>query len=297
MTTPVATHKSVLTQEVLQYLAIKPGGVYLDVTFGVGGHTSALLEHDPTCTVIALDWDASALETYGVPLQEKYGVNRLTLLWGNFALLYKILKKAGIQQVDGILADFGTSQVQITQRAGFSIYRDTPLDMRMSMAHHRTTASEIVNLASEKDLREILWEFGEERFAKQIARIIVQERAKRQITTTHELAKLIERVVPRGRGVHPATKTFQALRIYVNQELENITAFLAEAVRATKPGGRIVCISFHSLEDRLVKQYFADQARLGVVMVVTPKVVVATDDEIAQNSSSRSARLRAAQRA
>src|SRR6185436_14203861 len=138
----------------LEYLNIKPNGVYLDVTFGVGGHTRAILEKEPTCTVIAVDWDSAALETYGDRLIEEFG-SRLILLWGNFAHLYKLLKKIDVEKVDGILADFGTSQVQMTSRPGFSVYHDTPLDMRMSPAHQKATAQDIVEHASEQELCEI----------------------------------------------------------------------------------------------------------------------------------------------
>jgi 16S rRNA (cytosine1402-N4)-methyltransferase len=290
------THKSVLVSEVLEYLDPKPGGVYLDVTFGVGGHTRAILEKEPTCTVIAVDWDSAALETYGEPMIEEFG-SRLILLWGNFAHMYKLLKKAGVEKVDGILADFGTSQVQINSRPGFSVYRDTPLDMRMSPAHQKTTAHDIVQHASEQELCEIFWQYGGEGRARAIAHAIVLERQTHQITTTAQLAKIVERAAPEkmNRRVHAATKVFQALRIYVNKELDNITAFLAIALSLLNKNGRLVCISFHSLEDRLVKEFFKSQERMQRVGVLTPKGVVATDEEMQANASSRSARLRAAQ--
>lgn len=293
-----SAHRSVLVNEVLTYLNPQPGKTYLDVTFGVGGHTRAILEKEPECSVIALDWDTNALETYGVPLAEEFP-GRVTLLWGNFALLYKILKKEGIDQVDGILADFGTSQVQITQKAGFSVYKDTDLDMRMSAAHHKITAAEIINKASEEKLREIFFEYGEERNSKQIARLIVQERARRKIKTTGDLVDIIIKVNPldRKQKIHPATRVFQALRIYVNKELDNITSFLAAARATLAPGGHVVCISFHSLEDRLVKQYFKEHEILGQLNVLTPKAIEATELEIIKNPSSRSAKLRAAQKA
>ncbi len=290
------THKSVLVSEVLEYLDPKPGGVYLDVTFGVGGHTRAILEKEPTCTVIAVDWDSAALETYGEPMIQEFG-SRLILLWGNFAHMYKLLKKAGVEKVDGILADFGTSQVQINSRPGFSVYRDTPLDMRMSPAHQKTTAYDIVQHASEQELCEIFWQYGSEGRARAIAHAIVLERQTHQITTTAQLAKVVERAAPEkmNRRVHAATKVFQALRIYVNKELDNITAFLAIALSLLNKHGRLVCISFHSLEDRLVKEFFKSQERMQRVGVLTPKGVVATDEEMQANASSRSARLRAAQ--
>ena len=207
-----------------------------------------------------------------------------------------MLKKENISAVDGILADFGTSQMQIFERPGFSVYRDTALDMRMSPSHQKLTAYEIIQKSSQETLSEIFWEFGEERHANRIARLIVEERAKRPIRTTNDLAKLVARAIPGGvkKGfIHPATKVFQALRIYVNKELDNISAFFPVAFKALKPGGTLVCISFHSLEDRLVKQYFRDREREGVAQVLTQRVVVASTQELQQNKASRSARLRA----
>lgn len=293
----IVPHKSVLTQEVLTYLNPQPHKTYLDVTFGVGGHTRAILQKEPTCKVIALDWDTNAIENYGRPLQEEFP-ERLMFLWGNFALLYKILKKAGINKVDGILADFGTSQVQITEQSGFSIYRDTPLDMRMSKAHFKETAYDLVNWGNEQKLCKIFWDFGEERYTKQIVAAIIAARKKKRIKTTKELADIIVAVVPkqRKRTIHPATRVFQALRIYVNKELDNITSFLAKAVHVLNPHGRLVCISFHSLEDRLVKQFFKDQSLLGTVDLITSKAITASEQELENNPSSRSAKLRAVER-
>jgi 16S rRNA (cytosine1402-N4)-methyltransferase len=291
----IPKHKSVLTAEMLEYLNPQPGKTYLDVTFGTGGHTRAILEKEPTCTVIAIDWDAQALETYGPPLQEEFG-DRLRLVWGNFSLLYKIVKKEHIEKVDGIIADFGTSQVQILQRAGFSIYRDTPLDMRMSPSHQRITAAEIINTASEEKLCEIFWQLGEETRARPIVRLILQERIKNPITTTGQLVDIIERVLggAAGRRVHPATKVFQALRIYVNKELDNIHAFLSSALKIVRPGGNLVCITFHSLEDRVVKQFFKEQELMHTLSNLTPKGIVCSTQELHENASARSARLRAA---
>lgn len=289
-------HKSVLINEVLNYLDPQPHKVYLDVTFGSGGHTRAILEKEPRCKMVAIDWDAISLDIYAQPLQEEFG-DRLQIVWGNFAHIYRILKKAGIQRVDGILADFGASSIQIIERPGFSFYKDTPLDMRMSPAHQKITAEQLINKASEEKLREMFWQFGEERYAKIIVRAIITARKKKMIKTTGQLAKLIEQVVPvRGkRTIHPATKVFQALRIYINKELENITAFLPAAIRVLNPGGRLVCISFHSLEDRKVKQFFREKEQEGKLVVLTKQVVVPTEEEIKNNPSARSAKLRAAQ--
>ncbi|MEX0940616.1 MAG: 16S rRNA (cytosine(1402)-N(4))-methyltransferase RsmH [Candidatus Babeliales bacterium] len=289
-------HIPVLVKEVLEYLAPRPDGIYLDVTFGGGGHTRAILAHEPKCEVVAMDWDLSALERNGLPLQEEFP-DRLTLVWGNFTQLDKKLKKVGIHSVDGILADFGTSQFQLTERPGFSFHADTELDMRMSSAHQKITAADVVNNATEKELITIFKELGEEHQARAIARLIVQERKKKKIKTTKQLTQIIERIKgPKGpKRIHPATKAFQALRIYVNKELENIAAFFPAALRVLKPGGKLVCISFHSLEDRLVKQFFKELATQAEpkARLLAPKAISASPEEVAQNSASRSAKLRA----
>ena len=289
-------HKTVLVQEVLEYLNPQPGKTYLDVTFGSGGHTRAILEKEPTCKVIALDWDQVALDTYGPALRAEFG-DRIRLVWGNFALLYKLLRSEKIDNVDGVLADFGTSQIQIINRAGFSVHRNTPLDMRMSPSHQKITAAELLNKATEEKLRELFWQFGQERNARQIAAAIIQERAIRPFKMTKDLADLIARIAPsKNRRIHPATQVFQALRIYVNKELDNISAFLAAATSALNDEGRLVCISFHSLEDRIVKQFFKEKEQEGILTILTPKMISAGEEELKANPSSRSACLRAAQK-
>jgi 16S rRNA (cytosine1402-N4)-methyltransferase len=290
-------HKSVLVAEVLSYLNLQPGKLYVDATFGAGGHTRAILEREPNCRVIAFDWDLKSIEQFGYPLQEQFK-GRLEVVWGNFAQLTLLLKKMHVAKVDGILADFGTSQMQLFDRAGFSFYRDTPLDMRMSPAHQRLTAAELLRTVSYQKLCEILWDFGDEHRARLIAGAIIEERKKRAITTTAALTKIVESVTgeKKHHRIHPATKTFQALRIYVNKELENIQSFLIASVRALHPEGRLVCISFHSLEDRMVKQFFRDQEHTGALEIITPTIVVPQPAECEENQSARSARLRAAQR-
>ena len=295
MSTQQPPHKSVLVREVLEYLDPQPGKLYLDATFGAGGHTRAILEKEPNCSVIALDWDMQVIESHAKQMEEEFD-GRLRVVWGNFSLLTKILKNEKINGLDGILADFGTSQMQITSKAGFSIYRDTPLDMRMSPSHQKITAAELIRTASLEKLCELFWQLGEEGRAKAIAQLILEERKKKPITTTAQLAAIVERAVPEKRGnrIHPATKVFQALRIYINKELENIHSFLIASSRALNVDGRLVCISFHSLEDRLVKQFFRDQELAHELTLLTPKVVVADPQEVQENPSSRSARLRAA---
>ncbi len=291
-------HKAVMIKEVIQYLQIKPHGIYVDATFGGGGHTQAILEQNNTCTVIALDWDIVALEKNGELLKKKFQ-DRIHLVWGNFARIDALVKKkSGITEVDGILVDFGTSQYQIHQRSGFSFAQDTFLDMRMSSSHLQETAADVINRHSEKELADIFWSLGEEYQARKIAREIVRVRFKKKITTTRQLVQIIEKILFRGkRKIHPATKVFQALRIYVNKELENIQSFLPAAVRLLKPRGRLVCISFHSLEDRIVKYFFREQSQdqNSLLQVVTKRVIRASPEEIRENPSSRSARLRVAE--
>jgi 16S rRNA (cytosine1402-N4)-methyltransferase len=295
-------HMSVMTQEVIDALHIKKNGIYVDATFGGGGHTKAILDAEQTCSVIAFDWDMIALETNGDPLVSIYG-NRLSLIWANFAHITSKLKKIGITAVDGIIADFGTSQNQIFERAGFSFDKDSPLDMRMSPAHQKITAAYIIAKWSESALIALLRDYAQEPKARTIARALVAERSKQRITTTRQLAYIIERTIGHThqrtkKYIHPATLTFQALRIAVNRELDNIQAFLPAAFDLLKPGGRLACITFHSLEDGLVKHYFKDKVKgdhpEGILL--DDKGITASEQEKARNKSSRSARLRTIER-
>jgi 16S rRNA (cytosine1402-N4)-methyltransferase len=288
-------HKSVLVNEVIEGLRVKPNGVYIDVTFGGGGHTRAILNAEPTCKVIALDWDQTAIEQNAPKIEEEFG-SRVKVVWGSFTKLYHIMKKEKIDKVDGILADFGTSQHQIFHRQGFSFTQDTELDMRMSPAYQQLTAAQILNTFSEKDLATIFFEFGEEPKSRDIARAIVERRKIRPFRMTLDLADLVAQEVryKKPSMVHPATRVFQALRIYVNKELENIEIFLEAAINLLAPEGRIVCISFHSLEDRIVKTIFRHhQDKLDII---TKKPITATQEELDQNPSARSAKLRVAEK-
>ncbi len=286
-------HKPVLVSEVIQALQIRPHGIYLDATFGSGGHTKAILDAEPTCRVIAIDWDIRAIEQFGIPLQDEYG-ERLKLIWSNFSLLYKFCKKEQIINIDGVLADFGTSQVQIRETPGLSVYVDAPLDMRMAPSYEQVTAADVLATASEEKLRQIFWQLGEEKYAKQVAKAIIAMRPQKPLETTLQLAELVARCIPAHtkKHIHPATKVFQALRIYVNKELAHIEAFLAAAIRVLKPGGSIVCISFHSLEDRIVKQFFQQQTLLGTIAHSVDRPMIASPDELSMNPSARSAKLR-----
>lgn len=287
-------HKSVLVSEVIEYLAPKPGHMYVDVTFGCGGHTRAILEKEPLCKVIGLDWDLESIKENQDRLKNEYG-DRVTVLWGNFANIYKLLKNEKIKSVDGFLADFGTSQLQIRERAGLSFRTDTPLDMRLSKAHYITTAADILNEYSEKELLKILYEYGEESNAKKIVRGILAFRAKTRFKTTGQLVSVVESAIPLFHSkIHPATKTFQALRIAVNDELGNIRSFLSSALPLLNNGGRFVCISFHSLEDRLVKTFYKEHP--SELKILTQKPITASEKELALNPSSRSAKLRACEK-
>lgn len=295
MTSSKPYHKAVLIQEVIEYISPKKHGIYVDATFGGGTHSRALLEAEPTCQVIAFDWDKNAIEFNSEELVYEYG-NRFSIHWGNFAQITQLLKKNNITHVDGILADFGTSQFQIAELAGFSFNVDTPLDMRMSPSHFKTNAYDVVNRATEAELAQIFYEFGEEYSSRKIAHAIVKHRQEEGfIETTKQLADVILKIIPRfSRPVHPATKVFQALRIFVNDELNNIKSLLTQSLTLLKPEGRVVCISFHSLEDRIVKQFF--KAHADQLSILTKKVIIATPEELAANPSSRSAKLRAAEK-
>lgn len=290
-------HISVLTDEVLLYLDPKPGKIYVDATLGGGGHTRAILTKEPTCKVIGLDWDKSVIETTAEQLQQEFP-GRFIPVWGNFSKLSQLIEKAGHPTVDGILADFGTSQIQIRNTPGFSIYQDAFLDMRFSSAMNRVTAYDVINRFTEDRLANMFFDFGQESNGRKIARAIVQQRKIKKIETTHELAELIKRLTPGDyHKIHPATKVFQALRIFVNQELDNITSFLQNAAQVLNDEGRLVCISFHSLEDRIVKQFFKDRTARNHLHryfeMLTKGACMASQTELEQNRSARSARLRA----
>lgn len=288
-------HKSVLVREVVEYINPQPGKTYIDATFGGGGHTRALLQAQPECNILAFDWDRNALDTNAPAIAQDFP-DRVRFIWGSFGHMTQLLKKESITQVDGILADFGTSQYQIGSAEGFSFAIDTPLDMRMSPGHYKVTAADIVNRASEEELATILYDYGEEHASRKIARAIVHYRNHVEpLWTTKQLAELIKKTIPAaGRRIHPATKTFQALRIVVNDELNNIKSLLTQSLDLLAPHGRLVCISFHSLEDRIVKQFIKEHA--AILENLTKKVVTAASDEIEVNKSSRSAKLRAAQK-
>jgi len=288
-------HTTVLLNEAVAALQLQPGKLYLDATFGGGGHTRAILNAEPTCRVIAFDWDKEAIKHNAEDLIAEFG-DRLTVVWGNFAHCYRLLRKNKITQLDGALADFGTSQFQIQNEDGFSFNHDTPLDMRMSKAHHYFSALHVVNRFEGRQLAKILFEYGEENHARKIVAAIEQIRTTTPIKTTKQLADIVSKAVPyKGyQRIHPATRTFQALRIFVNKELENIEQFMKSCTPFLATGARFACISFHSLEDRLVKSFFRDNQHL--LTPITRKPITPSEEEIEQNRASRSAKLRVAEK-
>lgn len=294
------THKTVFLDQAAQFLnpTAGQGKVFVDATLGGGGHTKAILESDPTCKVIGIDWDRKAVENAEINLKPIFG-DRLELVFSNFTGIKLVLKNLKITMVDGILADFGTSQEQILSKDGFSFSKDTPLDMRMSNSHKHITAEKILNEASQEELELIFSRFGQERFSRVIARRIVEQREKTPLKTTAQLAELVLKVVAAKTSskvtwkIHPATKVFQALRIAVNAELDNINQFLRQAYQVLKPGGIFVCISFHSLEDVLVKNFFKDRVfENQSSKMLTNKAIFPTEEQIHENPSCRSAKMR-----
>ena len=307
-------HKPVLYNEIIKHLKPTQGGVYLDGTLGAGGHSEAILSY-PETNVIGLDLDPIALEISGKRLSV-FG-SRFQAINGNFAdwlaeLIPGELYKGGL---DGILVDLGVSSMQIDQpKRGFSFQKDGPLDMRMN-PNQELSAQEVVNCSSQGEIAEILWKFGEERLSKRIAYRIVQQRRKGTICRTEELAKLVLDVYAKSKirrqKIHPATRTFQALRIFVNGELENLQQLLSIGHKRLKIGGYLCIISFHSLEDRLVKHTFRKLASSCIcpteipvcrceqrpeIKILTRRPVMASREEIEVNPRSRSAKLRVALR-
>ncbi|MCS7236302.1 MAG: 16S rRNA (cytosine(1402)-N(4))-methyltransferase RsmH [Armatimonadota bacterium] len=282
----------VLVDAVLRWLEPRPGGVYVDATVGAGGHAERILEAcAPTGRLVGIDRDPQALEAARERLSRFHG--RVQLVRGNFADLQALLRELGVRVADGVLFDLGVSSLQLQHpERGFSFQLEGPLDMRMDPAQPQT-AADLVNRLSEPELAELLRRYGEEPFARRIARSIVR---RRPLRTTTELVEAVQAAVPRSRWprrTHVATRTFQALRIATNRELEALQTALDEVPEVLRPGGRVVVIAFHSLEDRLVKQAFRSDPRLRPLL---RKPVRPTPEELSANPRARSARLRAAER-
>ncbi len=282
-------HVPVLLEEATKILLGNGGRLYVDCTVGLGGHTKSILEKNPQAFVIGIDKDPSALELAQENLKDFEG--RYSLYHANFADLDEVLKMEGVLEVDGFLFDLGVSMLQLKSPRGFSFQRDEPLDMRMN-PEDKLTAYYVVNNYSEKDLERIFKEYGEEPYAKRIAKAIVLARTKKPIETTGELVKVITSVLPyRGGRIHPATRVFQAIRMEVNEELKSLEIALHKTLDFLKIGGRLAVISFHSLEDRIVKNFIKTHLK-----PLTKKPIVPTMEEVERNPASRSAKLRAGEK-
>jgi 16S rRNA (cytosine1402-N4)-methyltransferase len=300
-------HIPVLGREVLEWLAPREGGIYVDATFGAGGYSRAILE-TPRTRVIGIDRDRTAIAG-GFDLVDG-SQGRLTLVEDRFSNLADVCAAQGATSVDGVVMDIGVSSMQLDEAArGFSFRADGPLDMRMGQ--DGLSAAEVIAKASEADLANIIYIFGEERHSRAVARAIAAARKEAPITSTRALADLVAKVVRAKPGeIHPATRTFQGLRIFVNQELDELQLALSATERVLKPGGRLVVVSFHSLEDRIVKNFMSDRGKTTggsrhqpetaktapSFAILTKRPVTAGDDEVAANPRARSAKLRAAAR-
>ena len=302
-------HVTVLLAEAVEALAIRPEGIYVDATFGRGGHSRAILDRlGPAGRLIALDRDPAAIAA-GAQLQDE----RFVLRHAAFSAVGAVLDELGVERVDGVLLDLGVSSPQLDEAArGMSFRFDAPLDMRMDTSHGPTVADWLAE-ASAAESAEVIRDYGEERFAHAIAKALVAARAGQPVTTTRQLAQIVEKAVrTREPGQHPATRSFQALRIFINRELEELSLVLPQCVARLNPGGRLVVISFHSLEDRIVKRFMRDASRPPVLPSRLPiraadlptpplarvgKAVRPGDAEVSANPRARSAVMRVAERA
>jgi len=310
MKTDVYAHTAVLLDEVLRGLNIRPEGCYVDCTFGRGGHSNAILQQlGPAGRLLAIDKDPAAAQSLSEQLQAD---SRITVRQGSFTMLARLVSEFDLTgKVSGILFDLGVSSPQLDDPdRGFSFRTGGPLDMRMDNTRG-TSAAEWLQQADEKNISDVLFKYGEERYARRIAKAIVQKRREEEISTTLQLAQLVAETVPRReRDKHPATRTFQALRIFVNRELEELSTALEQTIDVLEAGGRLVVISFHSLEDRIVKRFMREQSRgdrLPREIPVTAdvsnarfrlvgKAVRPSEDEIRTNPRARSAVMRIAER-
>jgi 16S rRNA (cytosine1402-N4)-methyltransferase len=303
-------HQPVLLHETLQLLKPQAGEIFVDATLGLGGHTEAILAKNNQTRVVGIDQDAEAIELAKERLEE-FG-ERFSVFHSNFSDIKQVLRQAEIEKANGVLADLGVSSLQFdSQTRGFSFRFDAPLDMRMDQNSDSETAAELLAGASEFEIARIIYEYGEERLSRRIARRIVERRENGEpVKTTKQLVETVERAVGRGRKdkIHPATRTFQALRIAVNGELEILERFVRDSVDILKKDGRLAVITFHSLEDRIVKQTLQKlsgkcfcpakfpQCVCGAkkeIEILTRKPIVPTDEETEENPRSRSAKLRA----
>lgn len=309
-------HKSVLLSEIVSSLDIKPNGVYVDATFGGGGHTKEIIKRENSVKIIGIDQDIDAIKNflhgkdYQKSSENSYSWQNITLVNDNFSNITDILSKNNILSIDGIIADLGVSSYQLDSKdRGFSFMEDSYLDMRMNQ-NQKLSAYEVINTYSHKDLSRILKDYGEEKWADRIAKIILERRKIEPIKTTFQLVDIVNRAIPkkvRDKNKNPATRTFQAIRIEVNSELEIIEKFIEDAFRFLNIGGRMSIITFHSLEDRLVKKSFKKLTQgctcpkdfpicvcgnIKRAELVNNKPIIASKEELDENPRSRSAKLR-----
>lgn len=305
-------HLSVLLEECIENLKIKPTGIYIDGTMGGGGHSLAICQKLTTGRLIAIDQDLHAHKAAKKTLKDH--LNKVTFVHDNFANIKSILQNLGMEKVNGVLLDIGVSSHQLDEaERGFSYQKEAPLDMRMDNTHD-FSAYDVVNTYSEEQLYQVIWKYGEERWAKRIAKFIIEQRKQKAIETTTEFVECIKKAVPKGArkdGPHPAKRTFQAIRIEVNKELEVLEKAIMDATEQLNPGGRLCIITFHSLEDRIVKNAFRLQqnpctcpkefpvcicGKKPMGKVITKKAILPSQQELEQNHRSRSAKLRVLER-
>jgi 16S rRNA (cytosine1402-N4)-methyltransferase len=290
-------HLPVLKKEVLEILDPKPNQNFVDATFAEGGHTIEILERTkPKGKVLALEVDPVLFEK-GKELERRF-LGRLILKNESFANLKEIVEKENFKEISGILFDLGISSWHFEEsERGFTFKKDEPLIMRYDADIKKLTAIDVLNSFSEREIEKILREFGQEKFAKSIAREIIKERKEKKILTTFQLVEIVRKALPlkeiKKRKIHFATKVFLALRIFVNQELENLKEGLKETLEILRSGGKVLVISFHSLEDKIVKNFFKEKEKEGIIKILTKKPIVPSNSEILKNKRSRSAKLRA----
>ena len=291
-------HTPVMLREVLDYLDLRPGKIIVDATLGTGGHAQEILKRiSPGGKLIGIDRDTDSLKVAQEKLRDSSALCKF--VHANFMEIDSVLEEAGVEKIDGVLFDLGISSFQLDDpERGFSFQQEGPLDMRLDRDSY-ISAYDLINNLNEEEISSLLWNFGQERWHNRIAHLVVEEREKHPIATTRELSDIVVRATPykyRHYRIHPATRTFQAVRIAVNRELENLEIALSKAVNILCPKGRICVISFHSLEDRVVKFKFKGCAAEGKVKIITPKPLVPSQGEVETNPSSRSSKLRVAER-
>ena len=287
------THVPVMREEVLEALELKDSGIYVDATLGLGGHAVGILQRAEGCTLIGIDRDESAIR---IARERLKGHQKVYFVKDKFSNLKEIVNNLGYEKVDGIILDAGVSTLHLkNEDRGFSFMTDGPLDMRMDQDSD-LTAEKVVNSYQEKDIADLIFQYGDERFSRRIARSIVYNREKKRITTCKELEEIVYKAVGRRGKIHPATRTFQAIRIEVNSELDELSKAVDSGAELLEEHGRFCILSYHSLEDRIVKNAFRKLAKEGLFRIITKKPMVPEREEQKLNPSSRSAKLRVAEK-